>query len=89
MIAEAAYYLAQERGFLGGHSIDDWLTAEQRVRLVISPEKPTTEPVSVDATIDGIAREALEEARRVEAAEKLRKIPGPVIPPEISLYRSQ
>jgi hypothetical protein len=37
LIAEAAYYLAQKRGFLGGHSLDDWLAAEQQVRQVISP----------------------------------------------------
>jgi Protein of unknown function (DUF2934) len=37
MIAEAAYYLAQKRGFRGGHSLDDWLAAEQQVRHVISP----------------------------------------------------
>ena len=37
MIAEAAYYLAQKRGFPGEHSLDDWLTAEQQVRHVISP----------------------------------------------------
>ena len=49
----------------------------------------STERLSVDATIDGIAREALEEARRLEQAEKFRNMPGPVIPPEISPYRSQ
>lgn len=37
MISEAAYYLAQKRGFPGEHSLDDWLAAEQQVRLVISP----------------------------------------------------
>jgi hypothetical protein len=37
MIAEAAYYLAQKRGFLGEHSLEDWLAAEQQVRQVISP----------------------------------------------------
>ena len=36
-IAEAAYYLAEKRGFLGEHSLDDWLAAEQQVRQVISP----------------------------------------------------
>jgi hypothetical protein len=36
---------------------------------------------SVDDSIDEIAREALQEARRVEEAEKYRKTPGPVIPP--------
>jgi hypothetical protein len=37
MIAEAAYYLAEKRGFPGEHSLDDWLAAEQQVRHVISP----------------------------------------------------
>lgn len=37
MIAEAAYYLAQQRGFLGDNRLDDWLAAEQQVRRVISP----------------------------------------------------
>jgi hypothetical protein len=42
MIAEAAYYLAQKRGFLGEHCLDDWLTAEQQLRQVISPENRST-----------------------------------------------
>lgn len=37
MIAEAAYYLAQKRGFLGTHALDDWLAAEQQIRQEISP----------------------------------------------------
>ena len=28
MIAEAAYYMAEKRGFIGGSAVDDWLTAE-------------------------------------------------------------
>lgn len=31
MIAEAAYYLAEERGFSGGNSERDWLEAETLV----------------------------------------------------------
>lgn len=31
MIAENAYYRAQERGFNGGQAIDDWLAAEREV----------------------------------------------------------
>jgi hypothetical protein len=38
MIAEAAYYLAQKRGFEGENALDDWLAAEQQVREVISPK---------------------------------------------------
>lgn len=37
MIAEAAYYLAQKRGFHGKRALDDWLAAEQQVRHAISP----------------------------------------------------
>jgi Protein of unknown function (DUF2934) len=37
MIAEAAYFIAEKRRFVGEHSLDDWLTAEQQVRQVITP----------------------------------------------------
>jgi Protein of unknown function (DUF2934) len=37
MIAEAAYYLAEKRGFSGEKALDDWLAAEQEIRQVISP----------------------------------------------------
>ncbi len=37
MISEAAYYLAQKRGFLGKHALEDWLAAELQVREAISP----------------------------------------------------
>lgn len=38
--------------------------------------------VSVDDDIDAIAREALEEARRMEEALRYRSNPGPIVPPE-------
>lgn len=31
MIATAAYFLAERRGFEPGHEVDDWLTAELQV----------------------------------------------------------
>lgn len=46
-----------------------------------------TEPgelVSVDENIDAIAREALDEARRREEAERYRGNPGALIPPMLS-----
>ena len=49
MIAEAAYYLAQKRGFLGSHALDDWLAAEQQVRWAISPRLDSE--VSTSGTI--------------------------------------
>jgi len=38
MIAEAAYYLAEHRGFEGGRETEDWLLAEQQVDAVLSGE---------------------------------------------------
>ena len=32
VIAEAAYYRAQQRGFAPGHELDDWIEAEAEVR---------------------------------------------------------
>ena len=31
MIAEAAYYLSEQRGFAPGHELDDWLAAENQI----------------------------------------------------------
>ena len=30
-ISEAAYYLAERRGFVSGHALEDWLKAESDV----------------------------------------------------------
>lgn len=40
MIAEAAYYLAERRGFESGHELDDWLLAESQVDPVIAGGEP-------------------------------------------------
>jgi hypothetical protein len=32
MIAEAAYYKAEKRGFIPGHEMQDWLEAEQDIK---------------------------------------------------------
>jgi hypothetical protein len=47
----------------------------------MSSQPEPTELVSVDDSIDAIAREALEEARRAEEAQRYRSIPGPVVAP--------
>jgi hypothetical protein len=45
-------------------------------------QSKSRELVSVDDTIDAIAREALAEARRIEETERYRNNPGPVVPPQ-------
>jgi Protein of unknown function (DUF2934) len=36
MIAEAAYYLAQKRGFTGGNDVTDWVAAEKQVDALLT-----------------------------------------------------
>ena len=31
-VAEAAYYIAEQRGFAPGYEVEDWLVAEQAVK---------------------------------------------------------
>ncbi len=35
MIAEAAYYIAESRGFQGGDPVQDWLTAEAQIEQLL------------------------------------------------------
>jgi hypothetical protein len=39
MIAEAAYFRAQARGFQGGDPVDDWLTAEEQINRILPSTK--------------------------------------------------
>ncbi len=36
MVAEAAYFIAEHRGFIGGSSLEDWLAAEAQVDTMLS-----------------------------------------------------
>jgi hypothetical protein len=47
MITEAAYYLAERRGFSGGSAEDDWLQAEREIDRALRAEpqaRPQAEP---------------------------------------------
>ena len=37
MIAEAAYFVAETRGFVPGYELDDWLQAEQEIEASMEP----------------------------------------------------
>jgi hypothetical protein len=58
------------------------------VQISVPNLPESAELVSVDDSIDAIAREALEEARRMEEArriaeaERYRNTPGPIVPPQ-------
>lgn len=36
MIAEAAYYIAEQRGFGNGRDVEDWLCAEKQIDAALS-----------------------------------------------------
>ena len=40
MIAEAAYFRAQRRGFEPGHELEDWLAAEREVYRLVAGAEP-------------------------------------------------
>lgn len=46
MICEAAYYIAEHRGFEPGHDVDDWLEAEEQIDAVLtSPARTAGAPL--------------------------------------------
>jgi Protein of unknown function (DUF2934) len=36
MVCEAAYYIAEHRGFEAGHDVDDWLAAERQIDAALT-----------------------------------------------------
>lgn len=36
MVTEAAYYIAENRGFESGHEVEDWLLAEKQIETVLA-----------------------------------------------------
>lgn len=40
MVAEAAYYRAQNRGFVPGRELDDWLAAEAEISAYFLEQEP-------------------------------------------------
>lgn len=39
MTAEAAYYRAEQRGFVPGYELDDWLAAEAEIERATTPHR--------------------------------------------------
>lgn len=73
MITEAAYFLALERGFTGGSSLDDWLMAEREInRLLPTPQQQKEELAAYDRLRQTL-RKILAEARGTVNAETMRQ----------------
>ena len=43
MIAEAAYFVAETRGFAPGYELEDWLQAEQEIEASLEPTQTIRE----------------------------------------------
>lgn len=43
MIAEAAYYVSEHRGFEPGHELDDWLAAESQINAALALGETATD----------------------------------------------
>ena len=50
MIADAAYFRAEKRGFEAGHEIEDWLAAEAELRARKSSTKTVRKPTRAPKT---------------------------------------
>ena len=46
MIAEAAYFVAETRGFSPGYELEDWLQAEQEIEASLEPTQTIREQQS-------------------------------------------
>jgi hypothetical protein len=40
MIAEAAYFRAEQRGFVPGNELEDWLAAELEIDAIVGADEP-------------------------------------------------
>ena len=58
VIAKAAYFRAQQRGFAPGHELEDWLAAEQEVYRLIAGDRSQMKRRTALHAFDGDAAPA-------------------------------
>ncbi|MBI5040006.1 MAG: DUF2934 domain-containing protein [Gammaproteobacteria bacterium] len=72
MIAEAAYFMAEHRGFNGGDPVQDWLTAESEIDALYSTRPATAEEASAYARLREEVRKALSQVQDVVDAAAVK-----------------
>jgi hypothetical protein len=83
MIAEAAYFLAQHRGFTDGDALQDWLVAEAEIDRVLAAQAGRRLPISPQEFEELMARareaqaELLAEAHRIRMQTHLSEADSP------------
>ena len=71
MIAEAAYFRAEKRGFLGGNVAEDWLEAEAEIDRMLREQGrlPSMTPEEIEQRVQGTL--ATDPAQRRKMAHEL------------------
>jgi hypothetical protein len=73
MIAEAAYFRAQARGFVGGDPLDDWLAAEREINRALPGPQQQKEEMAAYEKLRQTLGKILAEARGTVNAETLKQ----------------
>jgi len=73
LIAEAAYYRAQQRGFSGGDPLDDWLAAERQINQALPNARQQKEELAAYEKLRKAVGKMLTEARDTVNAETLKQ----------------
>lgn len=72
MIAEAAYYRAQARGFKDGDPIDDWLSAEREINRILPNPQQQRRELAAHAKLREEIAQRLAEVRDQLSADTVR-----------------
>jgi len=83
MIREAAYYLAERRGFAPGHELDDWLAAEAAIDRDLPP--PATEAgaaIQQSGVVGSATDEVLKRLLRQHPQKAIARVEG--VEPELA-----
>jgi len=73
LIAEAAYFRAQQRGFSGGDPLDDWLAAERQINQALPGPRQQKEELAAYEKLRKAVGKILAEARDTVNAETLKQ----------------
>lgn len=73
LIAEAAYFRAQRRGFAGGDPLDDWLNAERQINQALPGPRQQKEELAAYEKLRKAVGKILAEARDTVNAETLKQ----------------
>lgn len=82
MIREAAYYLAEKRGFAPGHELDDWLAAEAAIDRDLAAAGPEEAEIQQSSVVGPGMDEALKRIVRQHPRKAIPQVEG--IEPELA-----